>query len=135
MKVDILISLSEWLYQHQYPVEDALRHLKWALSLLLTPREGKEKEEKEEEEKEEVVEKDEEEGKRSEPSVSTREKVVQILVMMARLQGRENTSHKETCLAALAHCYLIWKVRLSCLIDHILLLLLPSLCAGHIGII
>ena len=33
-KVDYLLEFSEWLYAHQYPVQDALSHLQWALTLL-----------------------------------------------------------------------------------------------------
>ena len=35
-KVDYIMEFSEWLYQHQFPVEDALGQLQWALTLLLT---------------------------------------------------------------------------------------------------
>ena len=33
-KVDYLLEFSEWLYAHQYPVQDALSHLQWGLTLL-----------------------------------------------------------------------------------------------------
>lgn len=35
-KVDYVMEFSEWLYRHQYPVEDARGQLQWALTLLLT---------------------------------------------------------------------------------------------------
>ena len=100
MKVDYLLALSEWLYSHQFPVEDALSHLKWALSLLLGAERGEEEEEG---------------GKEATPEcgVPAREKAVHILVVMARLQGKGSGGHRESCLAALAHCCLIWKVRVS----------------------
>ena len=104
VKVDRILVLSEWLYTHQFPTEDSLGHLKWALTLLLDT--GGEREREEEGE-------DGEEEEQAEPEcgVGVREKAVQILVMMARLQGRGSGGHRESCLAALAHCYLLWKVR------------------------
>ena len=110
VKVDYLLALSEWLYCHQFPVEDALSHLRWALALLMDPAREEGKREVEEEEGEE-----EEDGGReakSECGVLAREKAVHILVMMAKLQGKGSGGHRESCLAALAHCCLMWKVRI-----------------------
>ena len=107
VKVDYLLVLSEWLYEHQFPVEEVLSHLQWTLTLLLDQG-GEEKQEEGEREEEGGGK---EERSRSECGVCTWEKVVQILVRMARLQSRGGDGHRESCLAALAHCCLIWKVR------------------------
>lgn len=108
LKVDYILALSEWLYTHQFPVEEALSHLKWALNLLVVGNgeniEDHDKKEKDEEGKEE-----------SDEEVKCRvfEKAMCVLVMMAQLHGRGSPGHKECCLAALAYCNLIWKVYTS----------------------
>ena len=131
MKVDHLLALSEWLYTHQFPVEEALGHLRWALALT-TEAAGEEKQEEEEEGEQEVEEGD---TVKSECGVCAREKAVQILVRMAWLQGRGSPGHRESCLAAVAHCCLMWKVKdvshdLVVHFDHLLLLL----TVGHTGV-
>ena len=122
-KVDYILAFSEWLYAHQYPTQDALSHLQWALTLLL--QSGKIVDRGEEEgtrEGEEMGEGRTESGQEGEQiegevhvpvtSVSVMEKAVQVYVIMAQLHGRGSQGHRESCLAALAYCCLIWKVRL-----------------------
>ena len=104
-KVDYLVAFSEWLYTHQCPVQDALSHLQWALTLLLQQEEG----EGEEGEGAKEGEEEREEGEVARP-VCVLEKAVCVHVMMAQLQGRGSQGHRESCLAAVAYCYLIWKV-------------------------
>ena len=101
LRVDYILALSEWLYTHQFPVEEALSHLKWALNLLVGNGEDHDKKKKDEEGKEE-----------SDEEVKCRvfEKAMCVLVMMTQLHGRGSPGHKECCLAALAYCNLIWKV-------------------------
>ncbi|CAI7993280.1 Cilia- and flagella-associated protein 46 [Geodia barretti] len=109
VKIDYLLALSEWLYCHQFPVEDALSHLRWALALLMDTVREEGKREVEEEE-------GGEDGRREakfECGVLAREKAVYILVMMAKLQGKGSGGHRESCLAALAHCCLMWKAILD----------------------
>ena len=99
--MEYIQAFSEWLYAHQYPLEDVLSHLKWVLSLLLERKEGGEEGERERGG-----------GERwSTSSVRVLEKAVQVHVKMAQLKGRGSSGHRESCLAALAYCHLIWKVR------------------------
>lgn len=39
-KVEYLLEFSEWLYQQQFPVQDALDQLQWATDILLKMAEG-----------------------------------------------------------------------------------------------
>lgn len=108
-KMEYIQTFAEWLYGHQYPVEDVLSQLKWVLSLLLETKEGGEEGDGGGEG--EGTERDGEGGeRRSMSSVCVLEKAVEVLVKMARLQGRGSGGHRESCLAALAYCHLIWKV-------------------------
>lgn len=120
-KVDYILAFSEWLYTHQYPVQDTLSHLQWALTLLLQSgmEEGGKVEEEEGVRKGEKGEGGTERGEggqiegevtRSASGVRVLEKVVCVHVMMAQLQGQGSCRHRESCRAALAHCCLIWKV-------------------------
>ena len=121
VKIDYLLALSEWLYCHQFPVEDALSQLRWALALLMDTAREEGKREVEEEE-------GGEDGGREakfECGVLAREKAVYILVMMAKLQGKGSGGHRESCLAALAHCCLMWKVRI---VTHTMLYTMSYLC-------
>ena len=127
VKIDYLLALSEWLYCHQFPVEDALSQLRWALALLMDTAREEGKREVEEEE-------GGEDGGREakfECGVLAREKAVHILVMMAKLQGKGSGGHRESCLAALAHCCLMWKVGI---VTHTMLLSLYTYI-GNTGLI
>ena len=122
-KVDYILAFSEWLYTHQYPMQDALSQLQWALTLLLqsgtTAERGEEEGMREGEEMgkggtESAQEGEQIEGEVNVPvtSVSVMEKAVQVYVIMAQLHGQGSQGHRESCLAGLAYCCLIWKVRL-----------------------
>ena len=110
-------------------MQDALSHLQWALTLLLQQgegegvREGEGAREGEEErgEGEGVKERGEREEERRKGEVTrpvhVLEKAACVHVMMAQLQGRGSQDHRESCLAALAYCCLIWKVGCVLYID------------------
>lgn len=114
-KAEYILTFSEWLYTHQYPVQDALSHLQWALTLLLqsgTAVERKEEEEGGMGEEGRRQDRGHIDGEVDKPatSVSVMEKAVQVYVIMAQLHGRGSQGHRESCLAALAYCCLICKV-------------------------
>ena len=124
--MDYILAFSEWLYTHQFPVEEALSHLQWALALLL----GIGEEEGERGEEAKRGEEGEEgeggmEGGQSRPTHSVRvlDKVMRVHVMMAQMHGRGSRGHRESCLAALAYCSLIWKVGSMVLHVHTIILL------------
>ena len=106
LRVDYILAFSEWLYSHQFPIEEALGHLQWALSLLTERGGGGEQGEEGEEGGGGGGGGEGVDG----PECRVLERAVCVLVMMAQLQGRGSTGHRESCLAAVAYCNLIWKV-------------------------
>ncbi|XP_066477527.1 cilia- and flagella-associated protein 46 [Tiliqua scincoides] len=104
-KVDNILEFAEWLYCNQFPLRDAIKHLDWAIYILihLTP-----------------IRKNHDENDSSHQitiedfrSIKQLEGLVRAHTLMAVISGHGSPSHQQHCLMAYAFVIRIWQVSLS----------------------
>ncbi|XP_074088215.1 LOW QUALITY PROTEIN: cilia- and flagella-associated protein 46 [Macrotis lagotis] len=119
-KIDYLLEFSEWLYNHQFPLNNILFHLDWAIDLLLfmkTQTPGME-------EMEEVTSNPEghvEESSEATPKVTIEslnsvrqlEMLAYAHILLALVSGGGSSQYEENCLMAYRCIMRIWEVSLK----------------------
>ncbi|XP_053164122.1 cilia- and flagella-associated protein 46 isoform X2 [Hemicordylus capensis] len=104
-KVDNILEFAEWLYCNQFPLSDAIKHLDWAIYILLhlkpitkTPDEK--------DSSHEITTEDLR-------SIKQLEALVRAHTLMAVISGHGSPSHEHHCLMAYAFVIRMWQVSLS----------------------
>ncbi|XP_060027023.1 cilia- and flagella-associated protein 46 isoform X2 [Erinaceus europaeus] len=112
-KVDYIVEFSEWLYHRQFPMEDVVFHLEWALDILLAMQPAGQ-----------APEADEEsllgEATPESPapwdrlrSVRQLDTLARIFTLLALMTTRRCVHYEDRCLLAFACLHRIWQVSLA----------------------
>ncbi|XP_069914365.1 cilia- and flagella-associated protein 46 isoform X3 [Oryctolagus cuniculus] len=128
-KVDYIVQFSQWLYSRQFPLEDAVLHLRWAISILLAmkPRDAptaKREPEPEPEPAGASLPVQEVPGGPATEDVETAsleklrnvrqlETLARTHVLLALMVAPGSSDHKDACLLAYTFLRQIWQVSLS----------------------
>ncbi|KYO42269.1 cilia- and flagella-associated protein 46 isoform B [Alligator mississippiensis] len=141
-KVHYLMEFSEWLYYNQFPLDDVIKHLDWAINILLHMKfatkpleEGEKNLIKETPSSELMIDL----GKKNTiPQVAFQdlqnirqlENLFRAYTLIAIISGRSSPYHQQHCLMAYACIIRIWQVSLSAAGSVIKVLAKPSQTAA-----
>uniref|UniRef100_A0ABM5G1E7 Cilia- and flagella-associated protein 46 isoform X2 n=1 Tax=Pogona vitticeps TaxID=103695 RepID=A0ABM5G1E7_9SAUR len=104
-KVDNLLGFAEWLYCNQFPLSEAIKHLEWAIHILLYLRPIR-KSPDEEESRDQITVRDLR-------SIKQLEALCRAHTIMAVISGHGSPSHEQHCLMAYAFVMHIWQMSLT----------------------
>ncbi|XP_025029883.1 cilia- and flagella-associated protein 46, partial [Python bivittatus] len=101
-KVDNILGFAEWLYCNQFPLSDAIKHLEWAINMLLYLRPLQNNPEEEELKSQISI------GELR--SIKELEALFRAYTIMAVISGHGSTSYEQHCLMAYTFVMRIWQM-------------------------
>ncbi|XP_034994598.2 cilia- and flagella-associated protein 46 isoform X1 [Zootoca vivipara] len=104
-KVDNLIAFAEWLYCNQFPLSEAIKHLDWAVYILLYLKPHRKSPEEEDFNDQIAIE--------DIRSIKQLEALFRAHTVMAVISGHSSPFHEQHCLMAYAFVMRIWQVSLA----------------------
>ncbi|XP_063162642.1 cilia- and flagella-associated protein 46 [Candoia aspera] len=101
-KVDNILGFAEWLYCNQFPLSDAIKHLEWAINILLYLRPLRKSPEEEELRSQFCIE--------ELRSIKQLEALFRAYTIMAAISGHDSTSYEQHCLMAYTFVMRMWQM-------------------------
>ncbi|KAJ6668911.1 hypothetical protein lerEdw1_007720 [Lerista edwardsae] len=100
-KVDNILGFAEWLYCNQFPLSDSIKHLDWAISILLHLIPSRRSHDENDSNHQITTE--------DFKSIKQLEALVRAHTLMAVISGHGSPSHQHHCLMAYAYVIRIWQ--------------------------
>nr|XP_056706458.1 cilia- and flagella-associated protein 46 [Euleptes europaea] len=104
-KIDYLLEFAEWLYCNQFPLGEAIKHVDWAINMLLHLKPFTKSFDDEDTSSEITVD--------DLSNIKQLEALVRAHAIMAFISGHGSPSHEQHCLMAYAFVMRIWQVVMS----------------------